>query len=638
MERLATNNALQAPDPAGPDALQEIARRRAAVAANFRPGLEVLSGRNFANKDQLIRDLRLALDRADDFRRRADEAIRLPRAQRDEVLRRDFIPTITASVNAALGVWFAASHSVASVDPVLARLAVIKEIGWRLRDTAGFERSNVASAIAAQQPVAADKVAANAAIRARVDLLWDQFSNLAPTADPATHPALRAAVATAQREYFQGFRQLADRMVTAGAAGGQYPTQAGPFVDTTTAQLGTLLDVMHAAGRASEGRTAELVSDARRSLALSASMLLVTIMAAGAMLWLVNRRVSKPLATLAAATQELANGNLSQDIPGAGRGDEVGSLADALLILRDGARRAKDEAGQMEKERAAAAEDRRRARLDTANAFDATVGSLIERMSGEAKELEGAADRMMVAAEQSAQDATEAARGAEQASGNVQQVAAAAEQLNASVSEITRQVAQAAEVARRAVERTQETDTSVQFLADGAKRIQDVVRLISEIAAQTNLLALNATIEAARAGEAGKGFAVVASEVKNLASQTAKATDEITQQITAIQSATNEAVDAVRGIGQVVSEVDGIASAIAAAVEEQGAATQEIARTIGEAAAGTAAVSANLGGARSAAEQTSAAVQSLRRVSVSVSGHASNMRDEVGKVVNQLRA
>ncbi len=294
MERLETNNALQAPAPAGAEVLQGIVRRRAAVAANFQPGLEVLSQSEFPGKPVLLRELRTALDRADGLRKRADAALKLPRDQRDAALLREFVPTITASVNAALGVWFAASHAVAQADPGLARLAMVKEIGWRLRDTAGFEHSNAASAIASQQPMRAELVPVNAGIRARVDMLWDQFANLAPAADPATHPALRAAAKVARREYFQGFRQLAEQTVKAGEAG-SYPMAVGQFVETTTAQLGTLLAVMHAAGRASEAHADGLVTTARRDVTISLGVLGVVLAIAAVSLWLVARRVVGPL-------------------------------------------------------------------------------------------------------------------------------------------------------------------------------------------------------------------------------------------------------------------------------------------------------------------------------------------------------
>jgi methyl-accepting chemotaxis protein len=217
-------------------------------------------------------------------------------------------------------------------------------------------------------------------------------------------------------------------------------------------------------------------------------------------------------------------------------------------------------------------------------------------------------------------------------------VAAAAEELSASVAEITRQVASSAGVARRAVEEARATDAAVAGLADSAARIGDVVRLINDIAGQTNLLALNATIEAARAGEAGKGFAVVASEVKNLAAQTAKATEEIGGQIGQMQQATNGAVQAIRGIAAIVQEIDGITSAIAAAVEEQGAATREIARNVAEAAAGTEEVSSGVATVRGEVQQTTASLTRLRDSTDEIGRQGEALRGEIGAVAARMRA
>jgi methyl-accepting chemotaxis protein len=220
----------------------------------------------------------------------------------------------------------------------------------------------------------------------------------------------------------------------------------------------------------------------------------------------------------------------------------------------------------------------------------------------------------------------------------VQTVAAAAEELASSISEISRQVAQSAKVADKALDDAKRTDTVVQALADSANKIGEVVGLISNIAGQTNLLALNATIEAARAGDAGKGFAVVASEVKNLATQTGKATDDISRQITQIQIATKEAVDSIRGISATISEISQIAAAIAAAVEEQGSATQEIARNVQEAASGTQEVSSNIVGVSQGANDTGSAAGEVLSAAGDLSRQAEQLRAEVGQYIDGVKA
>jgi methyl-accepting chemotaxis protein len=253
-------------------------------------------------------------------------------------------------------------------------------------------------------------------------------------------------------------------------------------------------------------------------------------------------------------------------------------------------------------------------------------------------QLESTAQGMTSTAEETSHLSTVVTNAAGEASSNVQTVAAAAEELSASINEISRQVTQAAQTAAQAVDEAHRTDDTVKGLADAAQKIGEVVQLINDIASQTNLLALNATIEAARAGEAGKGFAVVASEVKNLANQTAKATEEISTQIAAMQSVTGDAVKAIQGIGQRIGEINEIATAIAGAVEEQGAATREIAGNVQNAATGTQQVSDNIGRVSMAATETGRSAGEVMECSRAVSGQADALSREIADFLTKVQA
>ncbi len=249
-------------------------------------------------------------------------------------------------------------------------------------------------------------------------------------------------------------------------------------------------------------------------------------------------------------------------------------------------------------------------------------------------EMQNTAQSLSATAEQTSQKAAAVAAAAEQASTNVQTVASAAEELSSSIEEVGRQVSESSNIAQSAATEAEQTNESVEELAVAAEKIGLVVDLISDIAAQTNLLALNATIEAARAGDAGKGFAVVANEVKSLASQTAKATGDISAQISAIQSATGNAVTAIRGIGKTISQVNEIATAIASAVEEQGAATQEIARNVQEAATGTQEVTANIAEVQKAATETGESSSQVLEAAAELSKQAEALQTEIDAFMN----
>ncbi len=270
--------------------------------------------------------------------------------------------------------------------------------------------------------------------------------------------------------------------------------------------------------------------------------------------------------------------------------------------------------------------------------FEVTTSTMVGAVASAATELQATAQSMSDNAGQTTQQATNVAAAAEEASVNVQTVASAAEELAASIAEISRQVEQSASIAGKAVEDAKRTDGVVQALAESAEKIGEVVGLISNIAGQTNLLALNATIEAARAGDAGKGFAVVASEVKNLAAQTAKATEDISRQIAQIQAVTKDAVGSIQGIGARIGEVSQIASAIAAAVEEQGAATQEIARNVQQAATGTGEVTSNITGVSAGANNTVAAASQVLDAAGELSRRAEQLRAEVGQFIAGVKA
>ncbi|QOG16653.1 MULTISPECIES: methyl-accepting chemotaxis protein [Bradyrhizobium] len=376
------------------------------------------------------------------------------------------------------------------------------------------------------------------------------------------------------------------------------------------------------------------------SLATSVMLALGALMLVGSALfvWLyVGRNILRRIRELQRAMQLLSAGDLDTEIVRSRQNDEIGAMKETLTVFRASMIEARALASEQDKDRVAKAE--RAAHVEARIAeFEGTVRTALDNLAQSANSMQSTAQSMSNTADQSNALVNAVASAAEETSVNVQTVSSGTEQLSSSIEEISKQVVTSAAIAKKAVDEAGATDTTVQSLADSASRISVVVDLIQTIASQTNLLALNATIEAARAGEAGRGFAVVASEVKSLASQTAKATEEIRTQIASMQQVTTSAVGAIQGIGRIIGEINDVTTTIAAAVEEQGAATREIARNIQHAAGGTSEVSSNIVGVSTASAEAGAAAGEVLSASDALRREADMLRGEIDAFLNNMRA
>lgn len=443
-----------------------------------------------------------------------------------------------------------------------------------------------------------------------------------------------------------GLKEASRLMVEYGQALSKLVENAKSIEELTGEMTDSAAAIMDGSGKMKEG----LVTDQRRLEAESDATIarterLIVMLAAGgfllgaALATLLGKGISRPMIAMCKAMRELAGGNFDVVLPGLGRKDELGEMAAAVeeFKLQAVAKAERDAATQEAQNRASSAA-RRTELIRFADEFESAVGAIVSNVSASAVQLESAAGTLTRTAETTQSLSSRVAGSSEQASSNMQSVASATEELSTSVDEIGKRVRESNRIAEAAVLQAQQTDGRIGKLSRAAQEIGDVVKLITAIAEQTNLLALNATIEAARAGDAGRGFAVVASEVKSLASQTAKATDEISSHILGMQGATQESVAAIKEIGGTISQISGIASSISTAVEQQSAATQEIARSVQNVAKGTDEAAADIMEVNRGATETGSASEEVLNSARTLSTESTRLRAELDRFMANIRA
>jgi methyl-accepting chemotaxis protein len=518
---------------------------------------------------------------------------------------------------------------------VIDQLLSIKQLAWLVRDTGGQAALLLSNGLATGRlPPEARQNYARFIIGAEYS--WNALQTM--VAGTQLPPSLVEAMAATKKAYFEPqYLAFSERLLNAAIAGEKLEVTSSQWRPDAVGRLGAAVTLAERALDEAKRHASAQWSSAQQSLILNMTLLAAALVLAMGSMMVVGRRVIKPLHVIRDGMLKVAAGDLSVDAGYTERRDEIGSLAGALASFKQQAvEKARIE--QQERERNAGAATRQQAIEGYIGEFESQVRGTLAQLGDASNQMRTTSDGMSKVSTQTNASVQVAAKASGEASVNVQSVASAAEQLSASINDISRQAAHAAGIASRAVNQARSTDGTVQGLAKTANRIGEVVGLINDIASQTNLLALNATIEAARAGEAGRGFAVVASEVKSLASQTAKATDDISEQIADMQKVAGDAIEAIKGIGGIIGEVNEVATAIAAAVEEQGAATQEITRSTQQAAQGTKNVSDNIIGVSAGADAAGAAAQNVKTASEMLGAQTEQLRGQVDAFLGKIRA
>jgi methyl-accepting chemotaxis protein len=597
--------------------------------------LELLPTIGFAQQETLVPEFDRLFKTLTAEQKEFWEEIAKPKASRRAALAKEYWDTETTLIETLDKLSGIVAAEVNHKDATIDQLLAIKQIAWLLRNTAGEASLLVSNGLAAGK-VTPETHQTYTKLLGGIDIAWKALE--LTTAGMQLPPALSAAMAANKAAYFDPqYVTLRDRLMTALDTGEKPEMIANKWSPLTVGRLAAAVGVADAALDAAKEYISAQHSAAERSLVAQLALLALAITLTGGAMTAVTRRVIKPLHNMRDAMLKVAAGDLTVDTGYVGRGDEIGALAGALETFKQQAEdKLKIEA--QERERNAGASARQRAIEAYVSEFEGKVRDSLQQLGDASGQMRSTSAGLSTVSRQTNERVHVAEKASGEASMSVESVASASEELSASINDISQQAAHAAGIASRAVRQASETDGTVQGLAKSAGRIGEVVGLINSIAAQTNLLALNATIEAARAGEAGRGFAVVASEVKSLASQTAKATDEISEQIADIQKVAGEAIDAIKGIGSIIGEVNEVATAIAAAVQEQGAATQEITRSTQYAAQGTKNVSENIMGVKTDADAAAAAAENVKQASETLEIQSRQLGNQVTEFLGKIRA
>ena len=587
-----------------------------------------------AEKD-VYTGLNAAFEKLTAIRKQVDTALRVPLGERRPNISKDFNAAATDIVDRLEKMSNVLGEQVRMADAETAELMEIKQLGWLARDGVGLDRTVLGEAYNAKG-YSPSMVKRATELRARAEVTWSVVRELASR--PGVPKDVAEAVSKAHQLAFVDYEKTRKPVVDALTAGQSPPTPYDDLLKFSNPALDALTAVADTAMVAAQRQAEMKGQEAGRAFLFHSALLGLALLVGAVGFFFVHRRVTRPIDTMTSAMRRLAEGDTSVVIPGTARRDEIGAMAKAVEVFKASMTEAEELRAEQERTKDSTEHERRSGMLALANAFEQSVGGIVQTVASAAGQMRGSAQNMTGTVSEASRLSAAVSTAATQASSNVQTVAAATEELSASINEISQQVSMSAAIAKEAAEQAERTNSTVEGLSQAADRIGQVIGLIQQIAGQTNLLALNATIEAARAGEAGKGFAVVAQEVKQLATQTSKATEEISAQIGTIQETTGEAVSAIQEIVGTIRKINEIAGGIAAAVEEQGAATREIASNINEAAQGTSNVTTNISGVTQASAEVGDAANQVLSSAGALSSEAERLRAEVDKFLATVRA
>lgn len=628
LERSLVQVTLNLPTPIAPEYRAMIDTQRQKSGAAFTEMQKYVSGNNNIKLKKMLTTFQALMSEVNDLRNKADSELTKPITSRDTgfvEIWANRIPQLVEQIE-ELRILTRRSGDLYPMEININEH--VQHYAWAIREYGGRDRTHLALALALNQPLSPESLTKMAEFGHTVE--WRQQKLMLLARSGSLSSSLTDKISILEQSYFGSYQKLRQDIINASKTGQPYPISFLDFFAKSSAALDTAVQLSNAAGQENILFWQTSSKNEQTGLIIMGAVLVGALLLGGYAMWYIQRRVISKMAQLGSIMHELANDRDDTRLDASWRTDEIGKMAATVRVFRDNRRKMK----AMEQEAVTARENallqQQRERDQLAANFESEVGQIIQNVLEQAARFEDMAQNIADRAGQSRQKADSVSHSSEQATSNVSAVAAAVEEFTASVSEIERQASTSRTIAQNAAEQAKQTQSIVTHLAEAAAKIGDIIGLINEIAEQTNLLSLNATIEAARAGEQGKGFAVVASEVKKLASQTARATEEISQQINDIQSSTRESVAVIETISKTIREVTESISLIADSVEQQAQATHEIGRNVHQASDLTRQVSDNIGDVSATVHQTQTEGEALR-------GQAAELRQQASAVEQAAR-